>query len=652
MSGPMDSDFLMPHGLLLAILFSVLCGVIVSSWGKKLPRSGDWIAGLGLVGLLVLSILAIGDHSIWHVGWIWPKSDPSSIQVGFGFDIIGSAITAISSLSALVVIFNRKSKVSNQNRIERRFGGASLGAAGVSIAWFSTTTWMSFIGISLAIVGGALASAARWDTEQDAIAASSFLKQKLSGLSLGLVGATALASLSISLNYPTTETLVWNFGEPGSSGWFALLLMLSGVFLLIQPFPFTKCLVQSSSLFTASRVTFTQYFPSLASFAILYRFEPELRSVGVITVLGLIAIASAFFTVILGLLQKDWRLATNAWLSSALSMAICGLSFSGKSAALSLLICAGLAACAISLVGDALDSPDAEDNSSNKKRTAWAQVSLFLAVAIGSGFFGFATTAALVNQIVQTLSEPPLLIALSIVMFLLSALVWRLAWLLKRSGTETNASWFFVLSPLLLILPCFAVFWSGTFSGGILPGNMDQLEAMSNWELPQIFVSQFKKSDETELLNASWIHWGIFILAILFSYWISSRKHDRIEALEGRFPRFYRFASRGYGIDFVTHRIVIGLHYVGTQIQTWIDRKFWNQWVPQGLEVATATLSLGFSKTDLWLSNRINRIVRVCIDVPSKALQLIHNGDAQWYLIFAIGSGLAVLIHFLKFRGM
>jgi hypothetical protein len=36
------------------------------------------------------------------------------------------------------------------------------------------------------------------------------------------------------------------------------------------------------------------------------------------------------------------------------------------------------------------------------------------------------------------------------------------------------------------------------------------------------------------------------------------------------------------------------------------------------------------------------------VEIPGKLLQLVQNGDVQWYLFFAMSCALAILIHFLR----
>jgi hypothetical protein len=52
---------------------------------------------------------------------------------------------------------------------------------------------------------------------------------------------------------------------------------------------------------------------------------------------------------------------------------------------------------------------------------------------------------------------------------------------------------------------------------------------------------------------------------------------------------------------------------------------------------------------DTELSERLVKFLRNGIDIPAKALQLLQNGDVQWYLLFALASGIAIFFHFLKF---
>ena len=45
---------------------------------------------------------------------------------------------------------------------------------------------------------------------------------------------------------------------------------------------------------------------------------------------------------------------------------------------------------------------------------------------------------------------------------------------------------------------------------------------------------------------------------------------------------------------------------------------------------------------------REESLLRKWVEVPAKALQLIQNGDLQWYLVFGIGMMIALLVHFVR----
>ena len=43
--------------------------------------------------------------------------------------------------------------------------------------------------------------------------------------------------------------------------------------------------------------------------------------------------------------------------------------------------------------------------------------------------------------------------------------------------------------------------------------------------------------------------------------------------------------------------------------------------------------------------------IRRGVEAPAKALQFIQNGDVRWYLLFAVGSGFLILLHFAGVSG-
>jgi hypothetical protein len=107
--------------------------------------------------------------------------------------------------------------------------------------------------------------------------------------------------------------------------------------------------------------------------------------------------------------------------------------------------------------------------------------------------------------------------------------------------------------------------------------------------------------------------------------------------------------SSGFGIDVLFTKIAVSIAWAGKAIEENVDQRVWQSWVPRGLRWAAVTLSTGAAFADRWIVRALDRGVERATDVPAKVLQLIQSGDVQWYVLFGIGSVVAMLIHFLRF---
>jgi hypothetical protein len=52
------------------------------------------------------------------------------------------------------------------------------------------------------------------------------------------------------------------------------------------------------------------------------------------------------------------------------------------------------------------------------------------------------------------------------------------------------------------------------------------------------------------------------------------------------------------------------------------------------------------SSLDHGVRERLDHVLRILVDAPAKAVQLMHSGAMQLYLLFAVGFSLALLLHF------
>src|SRR5690606_33852073 len=103
----------------------------------------------------------------------------------------------------------------------------------------------------------------------------------------------------------------------------------------------------------------------------------------------------------------------------------------------------------------------------------------------------------------------------------------------------------------------------------------------------------------------------------------------------------------GYGADRASAAVLALLGKSGASIQRWIDVKIWQEGIPGALYWMLSRVTRAFAWFDGRLIRAVDAGVRRSTEGPAKLLQLIQSGELQWYLFFAIGSGFAVLLHFL-----
>ena len=321
-----------------------------------------------------------------------------------------------------------------------------------------------------------------------------------------------------------------------------------------------------------ARTTYSQLFPAWAAFAILYRLEPSLRMVGVLPFLGWIALVAALLILTMGFLQKDWKRTLNTWLAGSMAVSVAALCFSDPVSALSLMVCSSLAAVTMSLLGVQLEKKGTK-NSSDRKKAVWAKTGVFLSAAVAGGMLGFVSATGIIGWLIHLVAEPALLLAVPLVLLFISTLGWRLAWQINAINDSIASPWIFILVPYLLILLPLSLFWVGSLSGGVIPGDVDSIHWLASLGLGEIFGSQLKTAEESALVTASWIHWGTFAISILTAWWTTARKQDLFLPLLAKSPRTTGFIVGGYGTEVLLDRTLSGVLRIGAAFEMIVDQK-------------------------------------------------------------------------------
>jgi hypothetical protein len=96
--------------------------------------------------------------------------------------------------------------------------------------------------------------------------------------------------------------------------------------------------------------------------------------------------------------------------------------------------------------------------------------------------------------------------------------------------------------------------------------------------------------------------------------------------------------------------VVRTLKRVGCGIQAWVDDRVFGRWVPVVLEGGVEFLGSRVGVLDGRMTEWLARLARRLSMGFSAGVQSLQTGDLQWYITFAIGSGIALLLHFFANR--
>jgi hypothetical protein len=522
--------------------------------------------------------------------------------------------------------------------------GLLLSTAGVALAWNSSTPWLGFFGITAAMAGGFLAHSVRWELAEDAQTAIRYLRERAFGVVLAVLGACVLAGYRTAVSFADGAHLVAG-GGPAWQNSLGAFCLAGGLFLQLQPFPLLGSALGQSSARLPARVLLARLYPAWAAFAILFRFEPDLRAVGIFPVSGWIALGSAVLSAFAGLLQSDYGVGFSLWISTLFSLAITVLSFSGQQTAFPVLLCAILGAFVLSMSAGALELGGGPSQP-HRKRAITAKTVATVAALAGTGFAGFSSSGAFVNWLGEGWGRPPVLALEILAVFLSCALGWKILFQVCRSGIATRAGWGTLLAPVFPLLLSLALFMDGTLSGGLVPDSPDTV-------MSPVLKVLFPATDAAgSAAHADFpaplaVYLGSLLVAAVAAYFLSKKT----KAVDAGFPKLGAFIRSGYGVDWLAERVTAALRTVGAKGEAWIGGTFWNRWLPTVVERGLGASSRAVSGADRFASEKGAIGIARAAEVPAKILQLVQNGDVQWYLFFGIGAGLALLAHFLMVRG-
>lgn len=218
-------------------------------------------------------------------------------------------------------------------------------------------------------------------------------------------------------------------------------------------------------------------------------------------------------------------------------------------------------------------------------------------------------------------------------------------WKLNLSARPVEMSWIAILCTFFFIFIALAIFWVGSVTGGLFPGDFDQV-------LPSLFQNLFiegqdkiSQQDSSTLISS--VFFGMFVLTFGVAFAVARK--EKIQTKTKALSQFSQTVALGYRIDELFRFLFNGLISLGRGIENLVDQKIWSEWMPDVMAQSIRRISLWVSHADAKVYQRFFIVLKNGVEAPAKALQLLQNGDVQWYLLFAIGSSIAILIHFMKF---
>jgi hypothetical protein len=616
---------------------ALMLGLITAFLGERLPRRGDWLAALATslpAMALIAQWVARGDLAFpsetTRRGWMRPEAAAHGLEVGLVQDPVGFAVSLALLLLAGFTVTQR-TLLAEERRLARALGGAVIGAVGAVLAWLSLTAWLSVLGVGLATLGGLLVFGADWESAQESALATRYARERAWALTLLVAGAGALAGHGTELAWIGAPAAGAEAVELGVS------LLGVGVLLFLQPAPLLGWLALSTATSTVLRVIVAYLFPASAAFALIWRLLPLLGDTAAFAALGWLGCGLATLTAVASLHQRDPRVALQALASAILTLAFGAAATGAAWPALALQLGALTAVGALALAaGRAGAGSDA--------RPAWtAAVPVAAALAL-AGLPGFLTAGAIAGWLASHGSRPALMAVPAAALFACGLAAWRVAQLVRRE--RATLSWWNAIAPCLLLLLGMAWAWTGTVTGGFLPANPDRvLSALLEAE----FLRATGELDADAWTAATAATGGAFAAALALGAWWMHGGQDVARGAHRRYPRVAAAIEGSYGIDVAFAPLIRFLSRAGGAIASLVEDRVWNQWIPAVVSRSLAVTGRGASRLEIALTERIARGARRGVEAPAKLLQLVQNGDGQWYIVFAVGSGIALLLHFLRF---
>jgi|GEM_PF-6469262 len=607
-------------------------------------RHSEWVLSLSisaLIGAVIYSWASTGavdfPPEILSRGWIWSRDEAVALHLNWVADPAGFAAVLFLAVTALALaIFG-----SSDRKGGKLFGALGLSVLGASIAWISGSPWLALIGVSVALIGGVLSFASQWRDDAIADVATRYAKENARALLIAVLGAAMMASVgeNISLAPSAEINLPDPLALPG------MILFALGLLLIIGFSPLQGWSARGVGENPALRFACARMFPALAAAAVFWRARGSLEALEILPAVSWSVLALATLTALTAFLQADWQRALSIWFSAVVLASVGLLGIAGPWSALAALFAAVGAAAPIGMLAEALQKGGTASNA-NKQKAASAKVFLFAAVYAGICGPGFVGAGAWMQAFLGTRELPVAQAALGAVLLFITMAGLRVA--ISAGRTKDHAqipmsTWLAAALPWVFTM---GWIWSGSLTGGLLPDGADVLTVAV---LPTLYASSLSGIDPEAGAPVAWTTLGgVTFAAGLFVWLLFRNETDGTAKLRKAYPATTAALAESEWVDKVGAALSLSLRWVGAQAEEFIDRKFWADQFPSFAAHALRRISALSAALDGGVSRWLPRVSKIAVGAPSRVFQLIQSGDAQWYLFFAIGSALAILLNFLR----
>jgi hypothetical protein len=560
--------------------------------------------GVAIAGLLIIGAIGAlpGAEGAWEQQW------SSLFRVGFRVDLHTTFLHATGAFLGLVFLVVYRGRGDAVAR-----GSATLfSALGFSIAWLSLTLWTSLVGLSLTLVGALISRLPEWDDEGEADGVSQFVKERFLGVAIALCG-----------------TATWVSATPGSA-WVGGVGIVLGLFLQFGPYPFLNGAVRPTRDSGLSRVILTQLAPAGAALAPLINRAEDLTRVGVFPHFGWIACAGAFLALFTGLFSTRRSSGFAAWLVSGFCLALTTLCFAGSQAGTSIFIGLFLGAGALAA-----------------SRLAGGAAALTLGILSGAMVLGFPGSISAPGwvSLLESGVASGAVYAFGFLLFGFMLLTWcvvshEVHASIRDQKTEDTPT---IVAISFWILGSFAVFWIGRWLGAWVDSSSD------SFGFEPLVALAVKSTPLSTQQTGAWVFLQLFVVAAGLGFALGRRgDRDPWMTLAKKIPRISGFVAQGYGTRELLLSLTRGVSQASSKLTYAIEELLWSRWIPAGIHRVLGAVSGSIDRIDGSIRGALDRLVYQAVDAPGKFLQVIQNGDVRWYLTFALGSALAVLLHFLR----